>query len=443
MIAWLADAPERVGETAIVPDDGEAVFGRGGPRADDRGVRLVFGSRARADGGPISPPTLSKQQLLVRRVGVDALTLENIGKAALARDRVEVSSIVLRPGEVARVGEDALLMCVRPQIHVAAPRFAPGEPDEIGLVGESVRAWSLRDELRFYAGRDAHVLVLGPSGAGKELCARALHAMSGRARGPFVARSAATLPAGIIDAELFGNAKNYPNPGMRERKGLVGESDRGTLFLDEIGELPEPQQAHLLRVLDAGEYHRLGEDEARRVDARVVAATNRAPEALKEDLLARFKLRLVLPGLDARREDIPLLARYFLRRTAARDPDLARRFFRSGEPRVEPRLVEALCRHRFSAHARELEGLLLASMATSHGDALELTDAVAARIVLEGGASSDAPADAGAGDERARIERALEAASGNVSVAWKILGLSSRDALNRLIKKHGIVVRRV
>src|SRR6185369_7117992 len=120
-----------------------------------------------------------------------------------------------------------------------------------------------------------------------------------------------------VDAELFGNVKNYPNPGTPEREGLIGEADGSTLFLDEIGELPVHMQAHLLRVLDrGGEYQRLGDSRAQRADLRVVAATNRPLDALKHDFLARLTLRLEIPSLDERRDDIPLLARHLLRRAA-------------------------------------------------------------------------------------------------------------------------------
>jgi DNA-binding NtrC family response regulator len=290
--------------------------------------------------------------------------------------------------------------------------------------------WRLRRELAFFAARPGHALLVGPSGSGKELCARALHGLSARKNRPFVARSAATLPQGIIDAELFGNLKNYPNPGMRERQGLVGAADEGTLFLDEIGELPEELQAHLLRLLDSGEYHRLGEEHPRRADLRFVGATNREEESLKHDLAARLTLRIAVPGFDERRGDIPLLLRSMLRRLASTDAAVAARFFDGDEARLDPFLVEALLRHSYLTHVRELELLLMLAMANSHDRSIRLGPEVEARLRLPR-PRRDPPG-------REEIEAALLRTSNNMSRAWVELGLSSRDVLYRLIKKYGI-----
>src|SRR5262249_13648433 len=152
-----------------------------------------------------------------------------------------------------------VLLCVRrPAWITGTPtvrEFSFGDVDEHGLVGESPAIWELRARIAFIGPRPGHVFIHGESGAGKELVARAIHASSPRAVRPLVARNAATIPEGLIDAELFGNLRNYPHAGMAERPGLIGEADGGTLFLDELAELPVPLQAHLLRVLDGGEYH--------------------------------------------------------------------------------------------------------------------------------------------------------------------------------------------
>src|SRR5262249_47887878 len=158
----------------------------------------------------------------------------------------------------------------------------------------------------------------------------------------------------LLDAELFGHAKNYPNQGMPERLGLIGEADGGTLFLDEFAELPQAHQAHLLRVLDAGEYQRLGEGRRRTSFFRLIAATNRDPASLKHDVLARLILRIETPRLDECRDDIPLLARHLLRTMASSDSILATRFFvdarPSGEPRMSADLVRVLLTHAYTAN---------------------------------------------------------------------------------------------
>jgi two-component system nitrogen regulation response regulator GlnG/two-component system response regulator HydG len=281
------------------------------------------------------------------------------------------------------------------------------------------------------------VLVCGDSGTGKELCAAALHGLSARADRALMARNAATFPAGLVDAELFGNARNYPNPGTPERDGVIGEADGTTLFLDEIGELPSALQAHLLRVLDrGGEYQRLGEARIRRADLRVVAATNRAVADLKHDFAARFTLRVEVPALAERLADVPLLIRHLLVRAAAGNDEIRRRFCEvtapGVEPRVAPALVERLLRHGFPTNTRELAQLLWQALAESRGDTVELTDGVARRLAET--ARVAAPDEIG----RAQIEVALATAQGNVTRAARELGLKNRFVLYRLMKKLGV-----
>jgi two-component system nitrogen regulation response regulator GlnG/two-component system response regulator HydG len=290
------------------------------------------------------------------------------------------------------------------------------------------------------ARRSSHVLVTGESGAGKELVARAIHALSSRRARPLVARNAATIPEGLIDAELFGNVRNYPNVGMPERPGLIGEADRSTLYLDEIGELPFELQAHLLRVLDDGEYQRLGEANQRVSDFRLIAASNRDPEELKHDLLARLEARVQVRGLTERRADIPLLTRHLLTRMAEDDPSIQKRFFQGDQPRVTPGLIRGLVRHAWTTHARELRALLGRAVDTSTGnylersDNLELHDEAGTRI-------QTAPTDPGDLDPR-WIQEVLDRNNGVQERAWRDLGLRSRHQLTRLIKKHGLLLRR-
>src|SRR5262249_33481199 len=204
--------------------------------------------------------------------------------------------------------------------------------------------------------------------------------------------NAATLPPSLVDAELFGNSKSYPNPGMPERQGLLGEADGSTLFLDEIGDLPESCQTHLLRALDeGGEYQRLGESKARRSSFRLVAATNRPESSLKHDLLARLTHRIAVPGLSERREDVPLVMRELLQRIAAENPLVENRFFerRAGkvaEAKIAPDFVARILRHPFSHHVRELDRLLWLAIGPAEGGFIRGADAVAG--ALAGGAAA-------------------------------------------------------
>src|SRR5262245_8684270 len=211
---------------------------------------------------------------------------------------------------------------------------------------------------------------------------------------------------------------------MPERDGLIAEASGGTLFLDEIGELPPHLQAHLLRVLDrGGEYQRLGDGRPRRSDLRVIAATNRPIEALKHDFAARFSLRVELPGLAARREDIPLLFSHLLRAACQSNSAVAERFFekRAGppaEPRIAPQLVDALLRHGYTHHLRELERLMWVGLSTSTDSFITLTPQLQAELRFDsaGEATPLAKPQAASAEPpeitRAEIEAALAQARG-------------------------------
>ncbi len=388
-------------------------------------------------------PAVSRRQLLLSHVS-DGIAIRNIGRCQLKRAGLATTQVTLRPGEVIELDQQLLLMCVvRP---AALPRTRALQTDDThrfgcrdahGMVGESAACWALREQLAFLGKRQGHVLVLGDSGVGKELCAQALHAHSGRHARPLISRSAATLPTGLVDAELFGNIANYPNPGMPERPGLVGEAQGSTLMLDEIGELPIELQAHLLRLLDSGEYQRLGDAKPRVSDVRIVAATNRSVDELKHDLGARFKLRVHVPGLDKRPEDIPLIARHLLQTIASVDPEVGARFFDgrdgcTGEPRLTLPLVAALLTHRYTTHVRELERLLWTALASSTGDTVDLTAEVRAELGQQAGVPVVAMVDA------ETLSAALDKHSGVLERVWRDLGLKNRHVLRRLLLKHGL-----
>jgi two-component system nitrogen regulation response regulator GlnG/two-component system response regulator HydG len=220
---------------------------------------------------------------------------------------------------------------------------------------------------------------------------------------------------------------------MRERPGLIGEAHGTTLFLDEIGEAPHAMQAHLLRLLDGGEYHRLGESAARRAQLFVVGATNRELGELKHDFVARFTVRLIVPSLQERREDIPLVLAHLVRTAAARSPALARFCDGDGQLRAEAQLIEALLRHAFALNVRELEEILLRAAAASAGDTLSAID-LAPPDARRSSLPPPPPPRLPSPDE---VAAAMLRNGGNRSHAWRELGLRNRYVLYRLLRKGG------
>ena len=435
------------------PDAGPALLGAwlpllhgDRPMVLGRGVRPIRQRPGVNEDGPeIDDPFLSRDQLRLT-ARADGIHVENLGRRELLIDGRSVEEATVKEGDVVEVkGRLLLLAARRPRVMPALkslPKERPafGAADAHGFVGESFAAWRLRDSAAFVAARSAHVLLLGASGTGKEIVARSVHALSKGSK-RLVSRNAATLPSGLIDAELFGHVANYPNAGMPERPGLVGEADGGTLFLDEIGELPPELATKLLRVLDdRGEYQRLGDTRARSSKFRLIAATNRAVTALKSDVAARFKLRIMTPGLEERREDIPLLARHLLQRAAMEDPAVGERFFagwdgKTGEPRIALDLMRTLVLHAYSTHIRELDVLLWAALSESTGDTAELVPEVEAALT-EGAPSQEPRVDVR--DLSADVIRAAIAKAGSQEQAWRDLGLANRHVLKRLVKKHGL-----
>lgn len=386
VLVWSFHEPVRIGQLIPVPNDGLPRLVVRGPVQAGGALEALPVIRQRPglneSTGPLLAPTLSREQLRVTALPSGELEVENLGRCPLLINDSPVQRAVVRPGDVLELSEQLVLFCVRrPQLMPpmsGMPMVDFGGADTHGLVGESPACWELRRQIHFVAGRNAHVLIQGESGTGKELVACAIHALSARGRKRMISRNAATFPETLIDAELFGNAKNYPNPGMADRPGLVGEADGSTLFLDEFGELSSGLQSHLLRLLDDGEYQRLGESTPRRVDLRLITATNRPESYLKHDILARLKLRVQVPDLNVRREDIPLLTRHLLHHIATRDSLIANRFFdepgRPARPRISPRLISALLRHHYTTHVRELEALLWRALAASREDYIDLPD---------------------------------------------------------------------
>jgi DNA-binding NtrC family response regulator len=448
-VAYCQAEPWRVGEVLAVSPETRgqhALWGRGA--SSEGGQQILLGQHRPGrwlPSPPLHAPAISRHQLSLQSVADARVRVRNLGKCPMFHNGVLVSEAELLPGDLLRLGKQLLFVCALRVQHGASDltysEFPFGRADAHGIVGESSAAWQLRQRAAFVAARSDHVLIHGPSGAGKELAARAVHELSSRSTRPLVSRNAATLPELLIDAELFGNAKNYPNPGMPERLGLVGEAHGSSLFLDEIAELPEASQTHLLRVLDKGEYQRLGESRIKVADFRLIAATNRDPTSLKHDLLARFTLRLSLPDLSKRWEDVPLLVRHLLQREAERGDALALRLFPqadlAGEPDLPLELINNLLEKR-PLNVRELRTQLWELLAAQE---LGTWHQAGEPQPGEHAASGEPEAD-GAGLDAARIQRCLDENNGVIEQTWRALGLSNRYVLMRLIRKHDLELRK-
>jgi transcriptional regulator with PAS, ATPase and Fis domain len=317
-----------------------------------------------------------------------------------------------------------------------------------GIVGHSAPMRALFRMLERLRATDATVLITGENGTGKELVARAVHTQSRRATGRFVATNCGALQDTLLESELFGHRRGAFTGAVSDKPGLFEVADGGTFFLDEVGDMSPALQVKLLRVLQEGVFFPVGAVEPRRVDVRVVAATNRELGALvargvfREDLFYRLNVvTLRVPALRERTGDIPLLVAHFLARLAARDG-------RTKTP--SPGVLAALCAHRWPGNVRELEHELerlwvLAGPSTTLVEA-HLSKTIARRAV-EPAASGDADTDAPELEssragltlpaaveqlERRMIGDALARTGGNKSRAALLLGVSRRNLIRKV-----------
>ncbi len=306
------------------------------------------------------------------------------------------------------------------------------------VVGSSPRMQTMLERVGRVAATDAGVLITGESGTGKELIAKGIHFGGKRAARPFVAINCAAIPETLIESELFGHRRGAFTGAIQDQKGKFEEASGGTLFLDEVSAMPPSMQPKLLRALQENEIVRLGESTPRKVDVRIVAATNRNLQMLIEDNSFRedlyFRLAVVpveVPPLRERREDIPLLAEHFLRRAAARH----------ARPRVtmERAVFAALSAYSFPGNVRELENTIERMVVLANGDVITPGDlpenirrppAHAANVLLQlpsDGLSIEAV-------EREIIRQALEMHGGNQTRTARYLDITRSALIYRMQK---------
>lgn len=316
------------------------------------------------------------------------------------------------------------------------PPNAPGSPAETGMLGHSAAMAQLRENVEAAAASDAPVLIVGDSGSGKELVARAIHERSRRNERRFVPVNSSAIPEALAEAELFGFDRGAFTGAINARDGLLEQAHRGTLFLDEITEMPIALQPKLLRVLEDGIVRRVGGSAEMACDVRFLAATNRAPAnavasgRLRHDLLYRLDvLRVHVPPLRERREDILVLATHFLSQCIDRDGDPS--------PGFTGGALERLVVHEWPGNVRELRNVVERAYAAARREPIEVrhlgldgdraTGQEASRhgIVIPHGVTA---ADA----ERIVILETLKATDNNKAEAARRLGLDVKTIRNKL-----------
>jgi DNA-binding NtrC family response regulator len=345
----------------------------------------------------------------------------------------DVRRAIKRAMETHRTGEKTRL---RERVIGKAPAVSDGTRP---IVGRSPAFLEVLDVVARVAPVSSTVLLLGESGTGKELIAEAIHLASPKRHGPLIKVACAALAEGVLEAELFGSEKGAYTGAHAQRKGRFELAHGGTLFLDEIGEVSLPIQVKLLRVLQEGEFERVGGTSTLRTDVRVIAATNRdleeevAAGRFREDLYWRLNVIAVpVPPLRDRAEDIQLLAQHFLekvcRSTGRREP-----------PTFDPAVVRLLAKYRWPGNVRELENAIERAVVLARGDVITCDDLpVAVRrsekepalqrrpvIRFEVGQSLEML-------EREAIRRTLEAVEGNREAAATILGIGTATLYRRL-----------
>ena len=384
--------PGRIGERVVIPPHSALTLGRSEPVLD---------------GGPLADPRMSSRHATVRLQKPLGLEVHDLGsKNGIAVGGARVDRAVLRPGEVVQLGRTFLMYRLE-------PAFA-WRDESSALTGVSYLMHLVRQAISRAARHDQPVLVLGPSGAGKEPTAREVHRLGGRP-GPLIPVNCGALPSELVESELFGHVAGAFTGAGSAKPGLVKLADGGTLFLDELGTMPMALQPKLLRVIQDRCVRPVGGSRELGVDVRIVAATNEdvvdlvRTARLREDLYGRLSGALIrVPPLSERTEDIGALAQHFLGA--------------SGHPALQlaPELLWELLLHPWPLNVRALEQLIRASAASATGDTLSLTRDV--KDLLDAQRDLRAP--------RAEEPQRSRSAPG-------------RKELEALLERHGGVVARV
>jgi DNA-binding NtrC family response regulator len=404
-------------------------------------IRLLIVGHADADGRALELLTAVKQ----RRPELAVLILSSQPTIRLATEVIRGGAEDFVPvpyseelllKEVERILEAAELRERVENLHrLVSDAYGFGR-----IVSGSTRMRSMLERARAAARSDTPVLIVGETGTGKELVARAIHANSRRAQASLVPLNCAALPRDLVESELFGHRRGAFSGAQADHAGLFAAAHRGTLFLDEIGELPLEAQAKLLRVLQDGEVRAVGSLESRRVDVRIIAASNRSlaamgAGAIRQDLFFRLSVLVIeLPPLRERREDLPLLITHFLARI--RERGVAR------VESVDAQALELLSSYPFPGNVRELENMLegvCLTLPAAHATvrAEDVRGWLRHRSRAVDGPVAQGPSLKLHDLEAWAIGEALRQTGGNKRRAAQLLGIS-RDTLYRKLEAMGL-----
>ncbi|MFT3692540.1 MAG: sigma-54 dependent transcriptional regulator [Kofleriaceae bacterium] len=311
------------------------------------------------------------------------------------------------------------------------------------IIGSGTWIKELYDRIAMVAATDVTVAIFGESGTGKELVARTIHNSSPRHDAPFVVVNCAAIPENLLEDELFGHVRGAFTDASRDREGLLAAAHTGTLFLDEIGEMPLPLQAKLLRVLQSQEFRRIGDDHDRRVDVRIITATNRDLDQLvarggfRQDLYYRINVfPMHMPPLRERPEDIGLLVHHFVQKYRARLGKVVEG--------VTPAALARLAAYDFPGNVRELENKIHQAMVVASGTMVEASEislpqpSPSARAVVDVARPfRDAKQDVIDAFEQAYLTELLRVHRGNLAQAARAAGMDRKN-LWALVERHGL-----
>jgi two-component system, NtrC family, response regulator GlrR len=357
------------------------------------------------------------------------LTAHGTIPEAVTATRRGVFSFLTKPFE-----PKVLLDTVADAMRLSSPRLGDMEEWRAELITRSSAMEDLLAQARRVAASDASVCIFGASGTGKELLARAIHRASPRGEAPFVAVNCGAIPEGLLESELFGHKKGSFTGAVADRRGLFQAAQGGTLFLDEIGDMPLPLQVKLLRALEERKVRLVGSHESHDIDVRVICATHRKLEEriasgeFREDLYYRLNVvKLYIPTLAERREDIPLLANHFLSRLAER--------YRKGRLALAPEAMALLVSAPWPGNVRQLLNVIEQAVALAP---TEVIPESLVRQALDAGDTTLTPLDeARKAFERDYLVRILKITGGNVTKAARLAG-RNRTEFYRLLERHSL-----